>query len=55
VALRLRRYGVTRVRPLEGGLRSWTGRHYPTEKLQPSLKDGDAAGTTTKNALSIDT
>ena len=55
MALRLRRYGVTRVRPLEGGLRSWTDRHYPTEKLEPSLKGADAAGTTTKNALSIDT
>jgi len=33
VALRLHRYGITRVRPLEGGLRRWREREYPTERL----------------------
>jgi rhodanese-related sulfurtransferase len=29
VALRLRRLGVTRVRPLEGGLDAWRARGFP--------------------------
>jgi len=33
VALRLKRHGITRVRPLLGGLGGWMDRRLPTEKL----------------------
>jgi rhodanese-related sulfurtransferase len=31
VALRLQRKGISRVRPLLGGIDAWRGRNYPTE------------------------
>ena len=34
MALRLKRNGITRVRPLEGGLTLWIDRQFPTEKLK---------------------
>jgi hypothetical protein len=33
VALRLKRHGITRVRPLLGGLDLWVDRQFPTEPL----------------------
>lgn len=33
MALRLRRYGITRVRPLEGGLHEWRERQYPLDRV----------------------
>lgn len=35
-ALKLKRQGVQRVRPLEGGLDAWRERRFPTERLEPS-------------------
>jgi rhodanese-related sulfurtransferase len=33
VALLLKRRGITRVRPLEGGLDTWTALGFPVEKV----------------------
>jgi hypothetical protein len=33
VALQLKRQGITRVRPLHGGLTLWMGREFPTTAL----------------------
>jgi hypothetical protein len=33
VALRLKRHGVTRVRPLLGGLALWMERQFPVERV----------------------
>jgi rhodanese-related sulfurtransferase len=33
VALQLKKQGITRVRPLEGGLDVWVERGYPVEKI----------------------
>jgi 3-mercaptopyruvate sulfurtransferase SseA len=41
VALRLRRYGITRVRPLEGGLHHWQDLQYPIERLD-EIAEGPA-------------
>jgi membrane protein DedA with SNARE-associated domain/rhodanese-related sulfurtransferase len=38
-AVRLRRRGVTRVRPLEGGLDAWQARDYPIEFRGPAVDD----------------
>jgi 3-mercaptopyruvate sulfurtransferase SseA len=34
VALQLKRNGITRVRPLQGGLDLWMDRRFPTEELK---------------------
>jgi len=34
VALRLKRNGVTRIRPLQGGLNLWRDRQFPIEELK---------------------
>jgi 3-mercaptopyruvate sulfurtransferase SseA len=34
VALKLKRSGITRVRPLHGGLSLWVDREYPTTELK---------------------
>jgi len=34
VALRLKRNGVTRIRPLQGGLNVWMSREFPVEDLK---------------------
>jgi rhodanese-related sulfurtransferase len=34
VALRLKRRGITRVRPLAGGLAAWMARGYPVEAVE---------------------
>jgi membrane protein DedA with SNARE-associated domain/rhodanese-related sulfurtransferase len=36
-ALKLKRQGVQRVRPLEGGLDAWRERRFPTERVEPSM------------------
>jgi rhodanese-related sulfurtransferase len=36
MALRLRRKGISRVRPLLGGIDAWRGRNYPTELRVPT-------------------
>jgi len=33
VALQLNRRGITRVRPLQGGLDGWLAREYPVDKI----------------------
>ena len=42
MALRLQRYGITRVRPLQGGLNLWKQRQYPVETIEAK---NDAAAT----------
>ena len=37
VALQLRQRGLTRVRPLAGGLEGWRARGYPLEAIAPPL------------------
>jgi 3-mercaptopyruvate sulfurtransferase SseA len=34
VALQLKRNGITRIRPLQGGLNLWMDRQFPIEELQ---------------------
>jgi len=34
VALRLKRNGITRIRPLQGGLQLWMDRQFPIEELK---------------------
>jgi hypothetical protein len=34
VALRLQRNGITRIRPLQGGLTLWMSREFPIEELE---------------------
>ncbi len=34
MALRLKRVGITRVRPLQGGLHLWMERQFPVEALE---------------------
>jgi hypothetical protein len=36
VALRLKRIGITRVRPLQGGLNLWMDRQFPVGELKAS-------------------
>jgi len=33
VALQLKKRGITRVRPLQGGLDAWVAREFPVEKI----------------------
>jgi 3-mercaptopyruvate sulfurtransferase SseA len=40
VALRLKRNGITRIRPLAGGLHLWMTREYPIEDLKPAHAKG---------------
>jgi len=37
VALRLKRNGVTRIRPLQGGLNVWVSREFPVEDLKQQV------------------
>jgi hypothetical protein len=37
VALRLKRNGITRIRPLQGGLTLWMTREFPVEELTGRL------------------
>jgi hypothetical protein len=39
VALRLKRKGITRVRPLHGGLTLWMERNFPVEELAVDARD----------------
>jgi 3-mercaptopyruvate sulfurtransferase SseA len=43
VALLLKRQGVTRIRPLQGGLDAWRNLGYPMEKVEPVLSGTVAA------------
>jgi hypothetical protein len=38
VALQLQKRGITRVRPLLGGLDAWTALEYPVEKIALAAK-----------------
>jgi 3-mercaptopyruvate sulfurtransferase SseA len=49
VALLLKRRGITRVRPLEGGLDAWRERGYPLEQKLVHLA-GTVASEAAKNA-----
>jgi 3-mercaptopyruvate sulfurtransferase SseA len=35
VALQLKRRGITRVHPLEGGLAAWMARRFPVRAVEP--------------------
>jgi rhodanese-related sulfurtransferase len=37
VALLLRKQGITRIRPLQGGLDAWRNLGYPMENTEPDL------------------
>jgi 3-mercaptopyruvate sulfurtransferase SseA len=37
VALKLKRAGITRVRPLHGGLSLWMDQAFPTTEMKPNL------------------
>jgi len=43
VALRLKRNGIHRVRPLAGGLPLWMEREFPVEELPATARRADAA------------
>jgi 3-mercaptopyruvate sulfurtransferase SseA len=43
VALQLKRHGVTRVRPLLGGLALWMERQFPVEGVPEPSKDTAAS------------
>jgi hypothetical protein len=38
VALRLKRHGVTRIRPLQGGLNLWMTRKFAIQELKVAIK-----------------
>jgi len=40
VALKLKRTGITRVRPLHGGIALWMDRAFPTMELKQSSDQG---------------
>jgi 3-mercaptopyruvate sulfurtransferase SseA len=40
VALKIKRAGITRVRPLHGGLALWMARAFPTTELKASADQG---------------
>jgi 3-mercaptopyruvate sulfurtransferase SseA len=50
VALQLKRRGITRVHPLEGGLTAWMARQFPVRAVEPpataptAAAEGPAAG-----------
>jgi hypothetical protein len=48
VALQLKRKGITRIRPLAGGLHLWMNREFPIEELKPAHEKGlkGASGST---------
>ena len=35
MALKLKRQGITRVRPLQGGIRQWIDATYPVTEIKP--------------------
>lgn len=41
MALRLRNLGITRIRPLAGGLAGWRGRGFPVQTLEPADSDSN--------------
>jgi len=43
VALLLRKQGITRIRPLQGGLDAWRNLGYPMENAEPELASASAA------------
>jgi hypothetical protein len=46
VALRLRRKGIRRVHPLEGGIAGWMARDFPVQALQiPGAIAGSGTGS----------
>jgi hypothetical protein len=46
VALRLRRRGITRVHPLQGGLAGWMALNFPVETVALAALGNDALGST---------
>jgi rhodanese-related sulfurtransferase len=38
VALLLRKQGIKRIRPLQGGLAAWRDKGYPVEGIGPAVK-----------------
>jgi 3-mercaptopyruvate sulfurtransferase SseA len=51
VALLLRRKGITRVHPLQGGLAAWMALHFPVQQLQlPETQESENGQTAATNA-----
>ena len=47
MALRLKRRGITRVRPLAGGYEAWVARGYPVDILVPESTPATALAVST--------
>ncbi|HWO90364.1 MAG TPA: hypothetical protein VNP53_00190 [Methylomirabilota bacterium] len=46
MALQLRRKGITRVHPLQGGLAAWMALHFPVQQLQlPETQESENGKT----------
>jgi len=50
VALQLQRKGITRVRPLQGGLAAWMALNFPVEALQPAVASDRPAALRTQSS-----
>ena len=51
MALMLKHNGISRVRPLQGGLNLWMDRNFPTEKLQVTRAPSPPLRAATLNRL----
>ena len=52
MALRLKRRGITRVRPLAGGYEAWVARGYPVDILAPGPVPAPALAVSTLSSAS---
>jgi len=51
VALRLKKRGITRVHPLEGGLAAWMALNFPVAAIQlPVIAAGESMGSARSGA-----
>jgi 3-mercaptopyruvate sulfurtransferase SseA len=48
VALQLQKRGITRVRPLLGGLDAWTALEYPVEKVAITVESSQHSAVSTQ-------
>ena len=52
MALLLKRKGITRVHPLEGGLEAWTALNYPIQAMElPLAVSGPGPGSAPSSAV----
>ena len=54
MALRLQRYGITRVRPLQGGLNLWKQRQYPVETIEANNDARAPAAAPQRASVGVD-